>query len=142
MTEASTGRTAPRGSAGAVDSAAGPVIVVGYSTKPEGRAALRRSLTEARLRGARLVVVRTSPDAAGTELDADLASSGVAYEVATPAEELDPAEELMAAADRTGAEFIVIGLRRRSPLGKLLLGSNAQRVLLGSRCPVMAVKPE
>ena len=62
--------------------------------------------------------------------------------MAAPADNLDPAEELIAAADRTDAEFIVIGLRRRSPVGKLLLGSNAQRVLLDASCPVLAVKAE
>jgi nucleotide-binding universal stress UspA family protein len=47
---------------------------------------------------------------------------------------------VLRAAESADAEFIVIGLRRRSPVGKLLLGSNAQRVLLDAACPVLAVK--
>jgi nucleotide-binding universal stress UspA family protein len=118
------------------------VIVVGYSAKPEGRAALHRAMAEATLRGSRLIVVHTSPEPEVAELNTELASSGLTYEVAVPTDDLDPAEELIAAADRTEAEFIVIGLRRRSPVGKLLLGSNAQRVLLDASCPVLAVKAE
>jgi nucleotide-binding universal stress UspA family protein len=127
---------------GSAAQAAESVIVVGYSSKPEGRAALRRSIDEAKLRGSKLIVVHTSSEPEVAELNTELASSGLAYEVAVPTDDLDPAEELIAAADRTGAEFIVIGLRRRSPVGKLLLGSNAQRVLLDASCPVLAVKAE
>ena len=140
MTEAApTSQTVANGSA-VPD--AGSVIVVGYSAKPEGRAALRRAVDEARLRRSRLIVVHTSPDAEVAQLTAELSTAGVPYEVAVPTDDLDPAEELIAAADRTDAEFIVIGLRRRSPVGKLLLGSNAQRVLLDASCPVLAVKAE
>jgi nucleotide-binding universal stress UspA family protein len=120
----------------------GAVIVVGYSTAAEGRAALDRAVAEAQLRSSRLLVVQTSREVEATELQAQLAASGVSFEVRDAADALDPAEDLLAAAESAGADFIVIGLRRRSPVGKLLLGSNAQRILLDAACPVLAVKAE
>ena len=53
---------------------------------------------------------------------------------------LDPAEDLINVAEEVSADLIVIGLRRRSPVGKLILGTNAQRILLDAPCPVLAVK--
>jgi nucleotide-binding universal stress UspA family protein len=118
-----------------------PRIVVGYSSRPEGRAALRRSLTEAALRGAGLIVLH-GPDDDLDELTADLEAAGVSYELQLTREGADAAEDLIELAEDADAAFIVIGLRRRSPVGKLLLGSNAQRVLLDASCPVLAVKAE
>jgi len=117
-------------------------IVVGYSSKAEGRAALHRAVSEAHLRGSDLIVVHTSPDVELVELRAELTAAGVPHEIRAAPDSLDPAEELLNAAEQSDAEFIVIGLRRRSPVGKLLLGSNAQRVLLDAACPVLAVKAE
>ena len=88
------------------------------------------------------MVVDTSPEVETDALAAELAASGVSYEIRTPADVHDSAEELIRTAETTDADFIVIGLRRRSPVGKLLLGSNAQRVLLDAACPVLAVKAE
>ena len=113
--------------------------MVGYSSRPEGRAALKRALSEARLREAAVVVLNTSPD---VELLSWLRSWPLP-ESATRSEPRmshDSAEELLRIAESTEADFIVIGLRRRSPVGKLLLGNNAQRVLLDAACPVLAVK--
>ena len=125
----------------ATQGSAGPRIVVGYSSRPEGRAALRRALSEATLRGAGLIVLHGAEDDLG-ELTADLDGGGVAYELKTSAADSDAAEDLIELAEDADAAFIVIGLRRRSPVGKLLLGSNAQRVLLDASCPVLAVKAE
>ena len=116
------------------------VIVVGYSARAEGRAALQRALSEATLRGSELVVVHTAPDTEVADLAEELRASGVPHEIRAAPDSVDPADEVLRAAESAGAEFIVIGLRRRSPVGKLLLGSNAQRVLLDAACPVMAVK--
>jgi nucleotide-binding universal stress UspA family protein len=130
-------------------------IVVGYVPKPEGRAALRRGAEEAKLRDSRLVVVNSHrggrefdrDDAAEAEAQleevrSELTSAGVEHEVRQLVRGMDPAEDLVAVAEEVGAEFIVIGLRRRSPVGKLILGSNAQRVLLDAPCPVLAVKAD
>ena len=130
-------------------------IVVGYVPKAEGRAALRRAAEEARLRGAHLVVINSAHG--GRDFDADesirsdaeleavrsqLAEVGVDAEVRQLVRGLDAADDLIAVAKETSADFIVIGLRRRTPVGKLILGSNAQRILLDAPCPVLAVKSD
>jgi len=122
--------------------AAAPVVVVGYAATAEGRAALDRAILEARLRKAELIVVPTAPDPGLTDLTATLEAAGVPHQIRSASDPSDPADELISTAESTNAEFIVIGLRRRSPVGKLLLGSNAQRVLLDASCPVLAVKAE
>jgi len=73
---------------------------------------------------------------------AQLADSGVEHEVRQLVRGNEPAEDLISVANETDADLIVIGLRRRSPVGKLILGSNAQRILLDAQCPVLAVKAE
>ncbi|MBA3720019.1 MAG: universal stress protein [Nocardioidaceae bacterium] len=128
-------------------------IVVGYVPKPEGEAALRRASEEAQLRDARLVVVNSHrggreydrQDAARDEDELDkirsqLTGAGVEHEVRQLVRGMDPADDLIQVAQDVGADFIVIGLRRRTPVGKLILGSNAQRILLDAPCPVLAVK--
>ncbi len=130
-------------------------IVVGFVPKPEGRAALRRAAEEAQLRDAKLVVVNShrggrsydadesaENEAALAEVREQLDKTGVGYEMRQLVRGLDPAEDMIAVAEQVKAEFIVIGLRRRTPVGKLILGSNAQRILLDAPCPVLAVKAE
>ena len=126
-------------------------IVVGYVPTPEGEAALAAALTEAKRREEPLHVVNTargdtlSDPRYATEDNLDevrgrLDSSGVAYEVKQFVRGHDASEEIVEAADRLKASLIVIGLRRRTPTGKLITGSQAQRILLDANVPVLAVK--
>jgi nucleotide-binding universal stress UspA family protein len=127
------------------------VIVVGWTPTPQGDAAVQAAVAEAGRRNGVLHVVNASGGdsfvdnklASAEQLDAlreRLAGQGVEHEVVQQVGRLEPAEEILEAADRLGAALIVLGVRRRTPVGKLLLGSTAQRVLLQSSCPVLAVK--
>lgn len=128
-------------------------IVVGYVPTPEGEAALTAAVAEARLREQPLHVVNSSRgdslvdsryvQAQGIEeLRARLDVTGVVYEIDQQVRGRDASEEVVEAADRVNARLIVIGIRRRTPTGKLLTGSQAQRILLDANCPVLAVKAE
>jgi nucleotide-binding universal stress UspA family protein len=126
-------------------------VVVGYVPGPRGQAALQHGIEECRRRGARLVVVNTSRgDALVDErflqgddlrrLEDELTVAGVPTELRRPMRGRDVAEGLSDVVAETSAELLVIGLRRRSPVGKLLMGSAAQRILLDVGCPILAVK--
>ena len=128
-------------------------IVVGYVPKPEGRAALRAALEEAALRKESLHVVNTSRGDAVVdprfaseedlaEVRRQLEASGVEFELEHRISGNEGAEDVTAAAERLGASLVVIGLRRRSPTGKLIFGSTAQRILLDVPCRVLAVKAD
>ena len=128
-------------------------IVVGYLATPEGRAALEAAIAEAERRSTGLLLVVsdrgstvTAEAAAETaraleEVRRELDGRGVRYDVREMAQGRDVAEDLIGAAEEADGSLIVIGLRRRSPVGKLILGVNAQRILLDAPCPVLAVKP-
>jgi nucleotide-binding universal stress UspA family protein len=135
-------------------------IVVGYTQTARARRALEAAREHARLRGAPLHVVRyiahevgESPtkvredlraaEKAEAELDAlreQLVGDG--YEATTAVLHGmygGAAEALLSEAKRVGAQLLVIGVRPRSPLGKVVLGSVTQDVVLGADCPVLTV---
>ncbi|MCC2314129.1 universal stress protein [Cellulomonas xiejunii] len=125
-------------------------VVVGWTPDARGHAALVRSAREALAHREDLLVVNATTGTAAVddrfassadvgEVQAMLESLGVEAQI-RQAVARDIAEELVAIADEVGASLLVIGIRHRSPVGKLLLGSTAQRILLGAQCPVLAVK--
>jgi nucleotide-binding universal stress UspA family protein len=126
-------------------------VVVGFIPDQFGEAALAAGLEEAERRGTDVVVVNATRGdalvdkryvgAAGlTALEERLAGAAVPARV-EQAMGPDVAGEVVRVARETGAEVIVIGLRHRTPVGKLIMGSVAQQVLLEAPCWVLAVKP-
>ncbi|MER7559272.1 universal stress protein [Nocardioides sp. NPDC126508] len=127
-------------------------ILIGYVPTPVGEAALEAGLAEAAARGDDVVIVNSPrrgatvdadlvDEAAAASLVARAEAAGVSARVDHTAHGADVVETFDALAAETGARLIVIGLRRRSPVGKALLGSDAQRILLDAGVPVLAVKP-
>lgn len=127
-------------------------IVIGFIPDQYGEAALLYGLDEAARRRTSVLVVNTTKgdalvdrrylgDDAKGNLAQRLADSGVEHEVRQTMGR-DVAEEILAVAVEVAADAIVIGIRHRSPVGKLIMGSVAQRVLIDAPCPVIAVKPE
>ena len=126
------------------------LIVVGFLRSPEGKAALDRAIEEAQLRHAEILVVHSLQDepkeaiAYQDELknvEERLGHLGLSFRIKEYVRGNSPAEDVLQAAEDEGGDLIVIGIRRRSPVGKLVMGSNAQTILLNANCPVLAVKP-
>lgn len=126
-------------------------VLTGYVPTAVGDAALDVAIEEARLRNLPLVVLnstnsegvgdeRFADDAAAAKLRERLESSGLEFQLLRTTGTREPAEVIVSTAQELRADIIVIGLRKRSPVGKLLMGSTAQRILLDAPCPVIAVK--
>jgi nucleotide-binding universal stress UspA family protein len=125
-------------------------IIVGYVPTAEGTAALDRAITEAHKSQTRLVIINSSRGDAIVdkryaqaadinEVTERLERAGIDHLVLQPVRGNDAANEVLEAAENR-AELIVIGLRKRTPVGKLIMGSTAQQILLEASCPVLAVK--
>ncbi len=122
-------------------------IVVGYVASPEGEAAWTWAVGHARSTSARLVVIASdaphpdvSPETVVEQLESRLGEAGVEHEVVHFVGSGGAADAILDHANRHDASLVVIGQRRRSPVGKLVLGSTSQRILLEADCPVVAVK--
>jgi nucleotide-binding universal stress UspA family protein len=129
-------------------------VVVGYVPDATGYLAVTEAAREALWRETDVVVVNvvdsagyTRPTAADERdldaLAARLAAQGVPHRIRL----LDvgaetAADAVLGVAREVGAELLVVGMHRRSPVGKALLGSNAQRILLNATCPVLAVRAD
>jgi nucleotide-binding universal stress UspA family protein len=132
-------------------------IVVGYIPNKYGQAALAAGIAEARLRGMKLVVVNASKGDALVdtrfatedrieELEAELAGLDGGHEIrqsdGSETGGTEVADQIIDVVRDTGASLLVIGVRHRSAIGKLFMGSTAQKLILECPSPVLAVKAQ
>ncbi|MEJ2638723.1 MAG: universal stress protein [Desulfosarcinaceae bacterium] len=50
------------------------------------------------------------------------------------------AEDILACADEQKVDEIVVGIKKRSQLGKMIFGSTARMLIMEAPCPVLTVK--
>jgi len=113
-------------------------VLVAVPDSPEGIAALAAGVAEADLLDTDLIVVNLALKA----LDTSSIPTGTQVKVIERAgrADRDPADAVLDEIKTHDVSRLVLGLKRRSPVGKALLGSVSQRLLLESPVPVVAVK--
>lgn len=128
-------------------------VAVVYAVSPTARLALLEAIQEARRRDDDLAVLHVagSPDAASEAyrngISAEIAkvvatTDGADWKlhVRTAASDVEVNDVLIGLVEDVKADVVVVGARKRSPIGKALLGSTAQSVVLGASSPVLVVK--
>jgi len=119
-------------------------IVVAYADTPPGHAAVAAAVAEAsRARETVIIVPAVRGDEAPDVGEVETRWPDIAGRVEVERGDLgDPSDTVVQVAQRRDARLVVLGLRARTPVGKLVFGSTAQRILLDATCPVLAVKPQ
>jgi len=126
-------------------------ILVAYVPRPEGQAALDKGIEIAGRRKERLVVVNASPGGSKDDpsmadvrdverVEQLLSDAGIDAIFKQFVRGKSAIEEIEEMVDSLQVSLLIIGLRKRTPVGKLFLGSVAQEILLSVPCPVLAVK--
>lgn len=128
-------------------------IIVGYIPTKVGEAALSAAISESKLRNEELLIVNSVRE--GSLVDKNVASpedleriikateaAGIQARIVESVYRDDLTEEFLRLSDEHEVSLIVIGLRQRSQVGKFIMGSHAQRILLQAEHPVLAVKAE
>lgn len=126
-------------------------ILVAYAPRSEGRAALEKGIEIAGRRNERLLVVnaisgenQNDPSLADASeaavVEKRLAAAGIAAEFKQFVRGKNAVTEILALAESPDVSLVIVGLRKRSAVGKLIMGSVSRDILLSVPCPVLAVK--
>jgi nucleotide-binding universal stress UspA family protein len=128
-------------------------MLVGFDNTEISRAALNLAIDRAKRMGANLKVVTSMLEGtdhdvkaiakAETELEAakkKAVDAGVNCDAHLLIRGMSSGEDLVNFAKENDIEEIVVGIKRRSKVGKLLMGSTAQFVILNAPCPVLTIR--
>jgi len=128
-------------------------ILVGYDGSNSAKEALKLARAHAQAFGGRVEIVESLPGGSATEAaqiqtaEEDLLyaktvceKENIACKTHLLVRGLTAGEDLVKFAAENQIEEIIIGVKRRSKVGKLIFGSNAQYIILNASCPVVSVK--
>jgi nucleotide-binding universal stress UspA family protein len=129
-------------------------MLVGYDGSNMAKAALELAKKRAKVWGAKIDVVNCMAQSRNLEygdirkveqiLEDEvryiLNSENIPYETQLVISSLESGEDLVQFAEENKIDEIIIGIRKRSKVGKLVFGSTAQYVVLNAPCPVVSVK--
>ena len=128
-------------------------ILVGFDGSKVSEAALELAADHAQAFGAQLFLVQSmvgGPEVPKRDFENserelayhknEFKKKNIACESLLSVRGLEPGEDLTRLAEEHQVDEIIIGVRRRSKVGKLVFGSTAQYVILNAPCPVVTVK--
>lgn len=128
--------------------------LVGYNGSKASRLALEEAVRFAKAFDATLYIMTSMEGGTGEkpediseanrllkEAEGLIAPTGVSYKLSQLVRGLSPGEDLVYFAEDNQIDHIFLGIEKTSRLGKLLLGSTAQYIILKAHCPVTTVKP-
>ena len=128
-------------------------ILVGYDGKGASMSALELAKNHVRAFGGEVFIVKSMEGGPGVpkrdfeHAEQELAKAGKALsdenienETALTVNGLTPGEDIVDFAKEKVVDVIIIGVKKRSKVGKLIFGSTAQYVILNASCPVVTVR--
>ena len=128
-------------------------ILVAYVPRPEGQTAVDKGIEIAKERNEKLIVVNATPGGSGEDpsradaqdverIEQLLSVSGITAEFKQFVRGKNAVEELEEMVATHNVSLLVIGLRKRTAVGKLIMGSMAQEILMNIPCPILTVKAD
>ena len=128
-------------------------IMVGYDQSNVAKEALKLAKKHAKAFDAKVYVVRSLAQSremkrediqkAEQELEKirrSFRDEGIECKTEAIVSSITPGEDLVQFVTEREIDEIIVGVKRRSKVGKLIFGSNAQYIILMAPCPVVAVK--